>query len=395
MAEESQEGYVRTAFRHWIDADRNGCNTRAEVLIVEAVSAAVVGAKCSLSVPVVLLHRQVAEDAELLVLRHENAVLRRQLAGPVRYEPADRLWCAALPSPIPRRCWAQVFPVTPGTLLERHRRIVARRWDYSTRRSRTGRPPTATAVKELVLRPAEENPRRGCRRIQGELARMGHQDGASTVRQILTAAGTGPAPLRSGPTWREFLTAQADGIIARDFLHIDLVDLRRVYGLVFLQQGTRRPHTAGVTAHPTAQWTVQQARNLAADLGVHFGSPRFLLRDRDSKYTESFDTVLAPDDIEVPRTAPRAPRMNAHCERTIGTPRRELLDHLLILNETHARRTLDAYALHYNSHRPRQARGRLPPLAQEHPRPSTDPTAHRPLRTRALDGVVNEYRCTA
>lgn len=132
---------------------------------------------------------------------------------------------------------------------------MARRWDYSKRRSRPGRPPTTKAIKELVLRLAAENPRWGCRRIQGELARLGHRVGASTVWEILTVAGVGPAPRRGGPTWREFLTAQTDGVIACDFLHIDLVDLRRVYALVFLEHGTRRPHIAGVTAHPTAQWT--------------------------------------------------------------------------------------------------------------------------------------------
>ncbi|MFE2070730.1 integrase core domain-containing protein, partial [Streptomyces sp. NPDC059467] len=154
-------------------------------------------------------------------------------------------------------------------------------------------------------------------------------------------------------------------------------------------------HIAGVTAHPTAQWTVQQARNLAADLGVRFESLRFLLRDRDSKYTESFDAVFAAEDIETLKTAPRAPRMNAHCERVIGTLRREPLDHLLLLNEAHVRRVLDAYAVHYNGHRPHQARGQLPPLAQERPVPSTDLTARRLLRTRIPGGVINEYRYAA
>ncbi|MFG3369619.1 integrase core domain-containing protein [Streptomyces sp. NPDC048156] len=348
-----------------------------------------------LAVPAVLLRRDMAEDAELLVLRHENAVLRRQLTGPVRYEPADRLWFAALSSLIPRRLWAQVFPVTPATLLAWHRRLIARKWDYSKRRSRHGRPATASAVKALVLQFAKQNPRWGCRRIQGELVRLGHPVGSTTVWEILTAAGIDPAPRRSGPTWREFLTAQTEGIIACDFLHIDLVDLRRVYALVFLEHGARRLHIAGVTAHPTGSWTVQQARNLPVELGVRVDSLRFLLRDRDAKYTESFDAVFAADDIRVVRTAPRAPRMNAHCERIIGTLRREALDHLLIWNETHARQVLDAYARHYNGHRPHQARGQLPPLAQEHPSPLIAPSAHGLLRTRILGGVINEYRHVA
>ncbi|MFE7246174.1 integrase core domain-containing protein, partial [Streptomyces sp. NPDC057580] len=169
--------------------------------------------------------------------------------------------------------------------------------------------------------------------------------------------------------------AQADGVIACDFLHIDLVDLRRVYALVFLEHGTRRLHIAGVTARPTAQWTVQQVRSLAVVLGLCLESLRFLVRDRDRRYTESFDAVFASEGIETLKTASRAPRMNAHCERVIGALRREALDHLLVLNEAHARRVLDVYAFHCNGHRPHQARGQFPPLAQEHPAPSTDSSA--------------------
>ncbi|MER5917141.1 integrase core domain-containing protein, partial [Streptomyces sp. NPDC001982] len=197
------------------------------------------------------------------------------------------------------------------------------------------------------------------------------------------------------PTWREFLTAQAEGVIACDFVHIDLVDLRRVYTLVFLEHGTRRLHIAAVTAHPTRPWTVQQARNPAIESGVRIDSLRFLLRDRDAQYTESFDAVFAAEGIEVLRNAPRAPRMNAHCERVIGTPRREALDHLLIWNQFHARQVLKAYARHYNGHRPHQARGQLPPLAQEQPVSVTNLTAHRLRRTRVLGGVINEYRYAA
>ncbi|GAA0927707.1 hypothetical protein GCM10009574_058500 [Streptomyces asiaticus] len=276
-----------------------------------------------------------------------------------------------------------------------HRRLIARKWDYSKRRRRPGRPSTAGAVKALVLRLARENPRWGCRRIQGELVRLGHPVGSTTIWEILTAAGIDPAPRRSRPTWRDILTAQAQAIIACDFFHIDLVDLRRVYALVFLEHGTRRLHIAGVTAHLTGPWTVQQVRNLAVELGIRVDSLRFLLRDRDAKYTESFDAVFKADDTQVVRTAPRSPRMNAHCERVIGTMRREALDHLLIWNETHARQVLDAYARHYNGHRPHQARGHLPPLLQEHPTSMLAPSAHRVLRTRILGGVINEYRYAA
>jgi transposase len=343
-----------------------------------------------LSVPAALLRSEAAKDVELLVLRHENAVLRRQLTGPVRYEPADRLWFAALSGLLDRRRWREVFPVTPGTLLAWHRKLVARKWDYSARR-RIGRPPTRTAIKTLVLRLARENPRWGHRRIQGELARLGHHIAPSTVWQILHDAGIDPAPRRSGPTWRQFLTAQAQGIIAADFLHLDTVLGTRLYALAFLEHGTRRLHITGVTTHPTQEWTTQQARNLTADLGHRMESLRFLLRDRDGKYSQTFDTVFQADDLHVIKSAPQAPRMNAHCERVIGTIRRELLDHTLIMGETHARQVLKTYEDHYNRHRSHQARDQLPPETQQHPAAAHDLDTHRPLRTRILGGLINEY----
>ncbi|WP_461119630.1 IS3 family transposase [Saccharothrix stipae] len=215
-----------------------------------------------LSVPSMLLRSETAKDAELLVLRHENAVLSRHLAGPIRYEPADRFWFAALSGLVDRRRWREVFPVTPGPLVVWHRRLMARKWDYSARR-RIGRPPTRSAVKSLVLRLAEDNPRWGHRRIQGELARLGHRTAHSTVRQILHDAGIDPAPRRTGPTSREFLNGRAQGIIAADFLHLDTVLGRRLYALAFLEHDTRRLHITRVIAHPTQAWTTQQARNLA------------------------------------------------------------------------------------------------------------------------------------
>ncbi|WP_238598481.1 integrase core domain-containing protein [Saccharothrix sp. ALI-22-I] len=322
-----------------------------------------------LSVPAALLRSETAKDAKLLVLRHENAVLRWQLARPVRYEPADRLWFAALAGLVDRRRWREVFPVTPGTLLAWHRKLMARKWDYSARR-RVGRPPTRPAIKTLVLRLAKENPRWGHRRIQGELARLGHHIAHSTVWQILHDAGIDPAPRRTGPTWREFLTAQAQGIIAADFLHLDTVLGRRLYALAFLEHGTRRLHITSVTANPTQAWTTQQARNLTADLGHRTESLRFLLRDRDTKYGRTFDTVFQADDLRVIKSAPQAPRMNAHCERVIGTIRRELLDHILITGEKHAHHVLKTYEDHYNRHRPTK------PANNHHPKPGSTPRRH-------------------
>jgi putative transposase len=288
-----------------------------------------------------------------------------------------------------------VFPVTPGTLLAWHRRLIAKKWDYSVRRGRSGRPATAAALKKLVLRLARENPRWGHRRIQGEVARLGHPIAPSTVWEILYAAGIDPAPRRTGPSWREFLTTQAEGIIAADFFHVDTVTGRRLYAPAFLEHGTRKLHIIGVTPNPTAQWATHQARNLADGLGSRVESLRFVLRDRDSKCTDSFDAAFEAEDMDVLLSAPWAPRMNAHCERVIGTIRREALDHILILNEDHARYVLAAYQEHYNRHRPHRSRDQRPPEAQDHPPAAHDVAARRIWHSHILGGVINEYRYVA
>ncbi|MGD6741643.1 hypothetical protein ACOKM3_07335 [Streptomyces sp. BH106] len=188
-------------------------------------------------------------------------------------------------------------------------------------------------MKRLVLRPARENSRWGHRRIQGELARLGYPVAASTVREILNAAGIAPAPRRSGPTWRQFLHAQARGVIACDFLHVDCaLTLKRIYILVFVEHETLRLHLAEATARPTGGWVTQQARNLAVELDIRMEGLRFLIRDRDAKFTTSFDAVFEAEDVEVLKSPPRAPRANAVCDRLVGTLRRELFDHVLVYN---------------------------------------------------------------
>jgi transposase len=250
------------------------------------------------------------------VLRHENAVLRRQ-AGQVRYEPADRVWFAALARLIPRRRWADVFPICPATLLAWHRRLAAKKYDTSKRR-KPGRPPTVWSIARLVVRLARENPLWGHRRILGELVKLGVTVAPSTVWEILRAAGIDPAPRRSGPTWRQFLRAQAAGILAVDFLHVDTVLLKRLYVLVFIEHGTRRMHLGGVTANPTGEWTVQQARNLAMSLDERFADFTFLIRDRGSNFTASFDAVFG--SLWYPDPAYRRP--GSPHERDLRTPRR-------------------------------------------------------------------------
>ena len=276
---------------------------------------------------VLAFRRDLAKEAELLVLRHENAVLRRH-AGRIRYEPADRVWFTALTRLIPRGRWAGVFPVTPATLLAWHRRLAARKYDTSRRR-KPGRPPAIRSIARLVVRLAKENPLWGYRRIHGELTKLGVTIAPSTVYEILRAAGIGPAPRRAGPTWRQFLHAQATGILAVDFLHVDTVLLKRLYVLVFIEHGTRRMHLGGVTANPTGEWTVQQARNLALTLGERFGElpvpdprPRIKLhpvlqrRLPGKRHQDPADRCPgSPDerDLRTPSRypAPRAPRPHA------------------------------------------------------------------------------------
>jgi putative transposase len=339
---------------------------------------------------VLVFRKELAKEAELLVLRHENAVLRRH-AGRIRYGPADRVWFTALTRLIPRRRWAGVFPVTPATLLAWHRRLAARKYDTSGRRN-PGRPPVIRSFARLVVRLAKENPLWGYRRIHGELTKLGVTIAPSTVYEILRAAGIGPAPRRAGPTWRQFLHAQAAGILAVD-LHVDTVLLKRLYVLVFIEHGTRRMHLGGVTANPTGEWTVQQARNLALTLGERFESFRFLIRDRGSNFTKSFDAVFQANGTRILRTAVQAPRMNATCERLLGTVRRELLDRMLILSEAHLRAVLIEYQVHYNTARPHQGMAqRVPDCDREVPGvTAVNLDVQRIRRKPVLNGLINEY----
>jgi putative transposase len=349
--------------------------------------------RCLFSLLAVLVRSDMSKDAELLVLRHENQVLRRQLGGRLRWDHADRLWLAALSRLVNRRQWPGVFPVTPATVLRWHRDLVARKWDYTSRR-RPGRPSTGTAVKVLVIRMARENPAWGHRRIQGELAQLGHAIAASTVWEILRAAGIDPAPRRAGPTWREFLAAQAHAIIACDFLVAETVLLKRLHVLVFIEHGTRRVHLAGAIAHPTGAWAVQQARNLAMDLGDRLGALRFLIHDRDPLFTLAFEEVFKAEGLRIITTLPRTPRMNAICERVIGTLRRELLDRTLILGERHLALVLREYLIHYNRHRPHQSRRQRPPDIETQPvRNIAD--LRSVSRKPVVTGLINEYHHAA
>ncbi len=323
------------------------------------------------------------KDIELIVLRHQLDVLRRQVERP-RLRPSDRALLAAASRLLPPGRRVGLL-VTPQTLLRWHRELVRRKWTYA--RARPGRPSIDVERRRLVLRLARENPRWGYQRIAGELAKLGLCVSPSTVRRLLAGARLGPAPRTSGPKWREFLRAQAASIVACDFFTVETAFLRRYYVLFFIELQTRRVHLAGATVHPSGRWVAQQARNLA--FAPHFENTRFLIHDRDSKFSGAFDEIFRSEGIRVILTPFRSPQANAHAERFVRTVRAESLDWLLILGPRHLDRALRVFVDHYNRERPHRALGRCPPVpAKPMPQPAPDAAVKRRDR---LGGLLHEY----
>ena len=317
-------------------------------------------------------------------------MLRRQV-GRANCRPADRALLAALARLLPRDRWGSVF-VRPETTRRWHRTLVARRWTYPDRRP--GRPATDREIRALILQLARENPAWGYRRIHGELVGLGVRIAASTIWTILQEAGIEPAPRRSSETWRAFPRSQASGMIACDFFTVETVLLRRLYVLVFIELATRKVYLAGVTANPTGEWATQQARNIIDTFSNRSESIRFLIHDRDSKFTAAFDEVFRSEAIRIVRTPVRAPRANAYIERWIGSMRRECLDRLLIFNRRHLERVLPVYAHHHNAHRPHRSLNQQAPDLRE---PPLRPVARldHVRRRDGLGGLIHEYKAAA
>ena len=338
----------------------------------------------------VLLSRSAAsKDAELLVLRHEIAVLRRTQPRP-RLDWADRAILSALIRILPTRLRMHRL-VTPGTILRWHRRLIARKWTYP---HRTGRPPVSPEITGLIERLATENRTWGYQRIQGELLKLGHRVSASTIRRVLRALRIPPAPERhTDSSWRQFLHAQAATMLAADFFHVDCaLTLQRLYCLFVIEVGSRYVHVLGVTAHPDGPWTTQQIRNLLMDLGDRAAGFQFLVRDRAGQFTDSFDAVLAAAGIEALKIPPRSPRANAFAERFVLTARTEVTDRMLIFGERHLRAILAEYEAHYNGRRPHRSRQLHPPRPDH---PAADLSRERIKRRPVLGGLINEYERAA
>jgi len=333
-----------------------------------------------------LARSDMAKDAEILILRHQIAMLQRHVKV-ARPSWPDRAILSALARLLPHRHRGQLrLIVSPRTLLRWHAAIVKRRWCYPRRR---GRPPAQRIVRDLALEMARDNPTWGYRRIHGELSGLGYTLAPSTIWKILNDAGIDPAPSRHGQTWRTFLAAQAHAMLAADFFHVDTVLLRRLYVLFFIEHATRRVHLAGITAHPIGGWVTQQARNLLMGLGDQATTFKFVIRDRDTKFTAAFDAVFTAIGVRVVKTPVRSPRANAIAERWIGSARRECLDQMLIVGEQHLRLVLREYADHYNTHRPHRALNQNPPTGRTGS--PAESACVRVLRRDRLGGLIHEY----
>jgi len=330
-----------------------------------------------------------SKDLEIIVLRHQLQVLRRQIDRPTITDQ-DRTMLGAIAAALPRRL-RQGWIVTPETLLRWHRRRIARHWTQPPRRHQ-GRPPTPAALRQLVVTLAKQNPTWGHRRIHGELVGLGHAIASSTVWRILKDNNIEPAPQRSAVTCSEFLRSQA--AVATDFFTADTATLRRYYLLFFIDIETRKVFYADATANPTGAWTTQAARNLFLRHSERLSDARALVRDRGSQFVDSFDEIFRTEGFKILKTPIRTPVANTFAERWIGSIRRELLDRTIIWNRRQLEHLVTGYITHYNKHRPHRPLGQRPPTPNADP-PPTPPATVTVLRTTQCDGLINEYRNAA
>jgi putative transposase len=324
-------------------------------------------------------------EAELLLLRHQLRVLRRQVKRP-RFEPADRAIMAALSRLVSRAALGSML-VRPQTVLGWHRELVRRKWAAFGRLRGPGRPRLSDQVVGLILRMVKENPNWGCVRIHGELLKVGYRVSVTAIRNLLRKRRVRGSPTRSGMSWMTFLKAQASAIVVTDFIEVDTVFLKRLYVLIYMELATRRVIWFGVTESPNAEWVTQQARNVAWALDEMGIEAKFLIRDNDAKFGGVSDLVMEGEGMTVIRTPIRAPLANAHIERQNGSARRECLDWILITNRGHLERVLAEWFAHYNQERPHRALKLKTPIARSDP---VLPAATVHCRSR-LGGLLRSY----
>ncbi|HEX2681424.1 MAG TPA: integrase core domain-containing protein [Candidatus Dormibacteraeota bacterium] len=329
---------------------------------------------------------QASLQAEVLVLRRQVQVLERQVKR-VNWKPGDRMLMAALRNRLPQSAWAGLL-VRPATVLGWHRALVRRKWAAYRDRSRRGRPPISAESRKLILKMAKENPSWGYPRIRGELLKLGYKVAATTIRSVLIAAGVPPSPRRAGLSWRQFLAAHAQTLVAADVFSVDTIVFKRLYVLIYMHLATRRILLAACTSNPNQAWVTQQARNLLWTLEEEGIRLTAVIHDRDKKFAPAADAILRAAGARVILTPLLAPKANAHAERWIGTCRRECLDWMLVVNLSHLEAIVREFCTHYNQQRPHRSCQSRPPAALG------DPIAAEPGKVRRrtrLGGLLSEY----
>lgn len=325
-------------------------------------------------------------QAEVLALRRQVQVLERQIQR-VRWTPGDRMLMAALRDHLPQSAWAGLL-VRPETVLGWHRALVRRKWAVYLRLPRRGRPRISIQCRELIVRLAKENPAWGYFRIKGELLKLGHTVAATTIRSVLLGAGISPSGRRSALSWKQFLAAHAQTLVAADFFSVDTIFFKRLYVLIYMHLATRRVLLAACTANPNQAWVTQQARNLVWMLEEEGIELKVVIHDRDKKFAPGSDQVFKSVGARVIVTPLMAPRANAHVERWIGSCRRECLDWMLVVNQRHLEAILHEYCPYYNQERPHRSCELRPPAARD------DPVVAIPRgvgRRVLLGGLISEY----
>jgi hypothetical protein len=332
------------------------------------------------------------KDLEILVLRQQISILHRKLNSPIRPSRVEKMTLSVLTMKMKKtttqttsqlRNVIRIFQ--PETIVRWHRELVRKKWTYH-RESKGGRPSISKELENLIIQLAQENPRWGYGKIQGELIKLNFHISQSTIRNILDRNGIQPAPVRNGSIgWRKLMDHYKDQILACDFFTIETIWLQTIYVLFFIELGSRQVCIAGISPNPNEIWITQQARQLIWELQENDSSSRFLIHDNDRKFTKAFNAIFESEGIHVIHTPFHAPNANAYAERWVRTIRKECLDHILILNTNHLDRVLSEFSDYYNSSRPHQGINQQTPIPY-----STSPigTIHR---RKILGGIINDY----